>query len=211
MARTDEQTRKLFDEWARTYDGDLLQADGPLFGYAHSVETIDTVVQVEQNAHVLDIGIGSGALAKRLADRGAQITGIDVSEKMLEVCAQQHPSFELHLGSFNGIPVSDERFDCVVSGFAFHETQVARRSEACVEMARVLKPDGFLCLLDIMFASQAAMQEARQLIAEKWDDDEDYAIVGDLDALLRQNGFTALKWYQTGPFHWMVTARKCQR
>jgi hypothetical protein len=75
-------------------------------------------------------------------------------------------------------------------------------------MARVLQPGGYLCLLDIMFASSLAMQEARQRVGDKWDDDEDYAIVGELDTLLRENGFVSLKWHQTAPFHWIVTARK---
>jgi putative AdoMet-dependent methyltransferase len=208
MPRTEDQTRRLFDEWARSYDSDLLEEGGPLLGYARSVGAIEAALPVDKNAHVLDIGIGGGAIARRLADRGARITGIDISEKMLALCGERHPDFDLHIGTFNNIPLPVETFDCVVSGFAFHETLVPKRDDACAEMARVLKSGGALCVLDIMFASELAMHEARQLIADKWDDDEDYAIVGDLDTLLRQNGFTTVKWVQTAPFHWMVTARK---
>lgn len=208
MPRTEEQTRGLFDEWAKSYDSDLLEESGPLLGYAQSVGAIDAALPIKRNAQVLDIGIGSGAIAKRFADRGVQITGIDISEKMLELCGKQNPNFELYIGTFNNIPLPDEKFDCVVSGFAFHETPLPKRSDACAEMARVLKSRGYLCLLDIMFVSELAMQEARQLIAEKWDDDEEYTIVGNLDTQLRQNGFTTLRWCQTAPFHWMVTARK---
>ena len=32
-ARTDEETRRLFDKWAATYEADLLHADGLLEGY----------------------------------------------------------------------------------------------------------------------------------------------------------------------------------
>jgi putative AdoMet-dependent methyltransferase len=208
MPRTEDETRRLFDEWAKSYDSDLLEGSGPLLGYAQSVGAIDAMLPIERNAQVLDIGIGSGAIAKRLADRGAQITGIDISEKMLELCGKKNPDFELHIGTFDNIPLPAGKFDCVVSGFAFHETLLPKRSDACAEMARVLKPGGYLCLLDIMFVSETAMHEARQLIAEKWDDDEDYAMVGELDTLLRRSGFTMLRWCQTAPFHWMVTARK---
>jgi putative AdoMet-dependent methyltransferase len=210
MARTEEQTRRLFDEWARSYDTDLLEESGPLIGYARSIGAIDDALPIETNSQVLDIGIGRGAIAERLAEQGARITGIDISKTMLDLCGKQHPNFELHVGTFNHIPLPDEMFNCVVSGFAFHETATPKRGEACREMARVLKPEGYLCLLDIMFVSPLAMQEARQLIAEKWDDDEDYAIVGDLDTLLRKCGFAAVKWRQSAPFHWMVTARKIE-
>ena len=208
MTRTEEQTRQLFDTWAESYDADLREAGGPLMGYAHSIRIMDAALPVEPNSHVLDIGIGSGAVAQLLAARGAQITGIDISAKMLELCRKKHPDFALHIGTFNNIPLPDETFDTMVSSFAFHETQVARRSEACQEMARVLKPGGTLCVLDIMFASQPAMQDARERIGKRWDDSEDYAIVGEFDTLLRQNGFAAAMWFQTAPFHWMVTARK---
>lgn len=204
MARTDEQTRKLFDEWAKSYDTDLLEAGGPLLGYTQSIGAVDTALPIERGAQMLDIGIGTGALARRFADRGAQITGIDISAKMLEVCREQNPGFELLIGTFNNIPLPDETFDCVASSFAFHETLLAERSAACAEMVRVLKPGRYLCLLDIMFASELAIQAARHLL----DEDEDYAMVGELDTLLRQNSFTAVTWCQTAPLHWMVMARK---
>lgn len=208
MPRTEDQTRRLFDEWAESYDSDVLEASGPLLGYAQSVDAMATALPIQGDVQMLDIGIGSGAIARRFTDRGAQITGVDISEKMLELCGKQNPGFELYLGTFSNLPLPDETYNFVVSGFAFHETLLPKRGVACGEMARVLKPGGYLCLLDIMFASVLAVDEARQLIAEKWDDDEDYAIVGELDTLLRQNGFATLRWCQTAPFHWLVTARK---
>jgi ubiquinone/menaquinone biosynthesis C-methylase UbiE len=208
MGRNEEETRKLFDDWAKSYDIDLLDEGGPLMGYACSIQALEHVLQVAPNSHILDIGIGSGAITKRLAAQGAQITGIDISEKMLALCREQNPDFTLYTGTFNSIPLLNESVNYVVSGFAFHETPVSARRDACQEMARVLQPGGYLCLLDIMFASSLAMQEARKLIGDKWDDDEDYAIVGELDTLLRENGFVSLKWYQAAPFHWIVTARK---
>lgn len=208
MARTEDQTRALFNAWAATYDDDLRQASGPLLGYEGSLQAVDAALPTPLDGYMLDIGIGSGTLAKRLAERGATIAGIDISEQMLALCRQQHPYFVLEIGTFNAIPFGDDLFDGVVSGFAFHETSASKRAEACHEMARVLKPGGLLCLLDIMFASRLGMQEAQQLIADQWDDSEDYAIVGELDVLLREQGFTSVAWRQTAPFHWLVTARK---
>ena len=208
MARTEEQTRKLFDEWALSYDADLAHERGPLLGYAHSLTAIDSAIPTVTGLRLLDIGIGSGAVARRFAERGAHITGIDISEKMLDLCREQNPDFELHQGTFTVIPAPDAVFDGIVSGFAFHETPLPKREAACREMARVLKPGGYLCLLDIIFASPTAMQEARQLIGRLWDDSEDYAIVGELDTLVRASGFTSVSWQQTAPFHWMLTARK---
>lgn len=207
MSRTDDQTRRLFDEWAATYDADLQNARGPLIGYRGSLDALTDKLPVQSGWRVLDVGIGSGAVAERFEARGAVISGVDISEKMLDVCRAQHPDYDLHIGTFNTLPVPDNTFDAVVSGFAFHETDVQQRHEACAEIARVLKPEGYLCLLDIMFASEAATQHARDMTGKAWDDSEEYALIGDLDTTLRGAGFTSISWQQTAPFHWLVTAR----
>ncbi len=208
MQRSDDQRRKLFDNWAASYDADVLREGGPLTGYAESMQQFTAALPDSTAAHVLDIGIGGGALASRLAERGATITGIDISQKMLDVCAEKYPDFDLHIGTFTHIPAPDAAFDGVVAGFAFHEVLIAERRVACDEMARVLKPGGYVCIVDIMFASAAATQAAKAVIGRAWDDEEDYALVGDLDTPLRAAGFTGVSWVQTGLFHWMVMARK---
>lgn len=208
MARTETQTRQLFDGWAASYDQDLLEKSGPLVGYSDSLKVASALLPISADESVLDIGIGSGAFAVPFLERGARIMGIDLSEKMLEKCRQSYPMIELHQGTFTVIPASDAVFDHVISSFVFHEVAVSERPSACRELARVLKPGGFVALLDIMFASEAAQDEARRLMGDAWDDEEIYTQVGDLDALLRAEGFTALQWHQTGVFHWFVIARK---
>lgn len=207
MTRTPEETRRLFDEWAKSYDADLEHETGPLIGYQQSMKLIGNAFPVFDGMHILDIGIGSGTVAEKFAQQGASIMGIDVSSEMLAVCAEKHPAFQLALGSFEEIPAQDQAFDAIVSGFAFHETPISERLNACREMARVLKVDGYLSLLDIMFLNDPAQAEARNMTLKHWDDSEDYARVAELDELLRKTGFTSVKWTQTSPFHWMVTAR----
>lgn len=208
MQRSDDERRNLFDDWAATYDADVLRESGPLTGYLATMQHFIAALPELTDAHILDIGIGTGALARRLAERGAMITGIDISQKMLDVCAEKYPAFDLRIGTFTQIPAPDAAFDGIIAGFAFHEVLIAERRVACDEMARVLKPGGYVCIVDIMFASAAATQAAKAVIGKAWDDEEDYALVGDLDTLLRAAGFTGVSWVQTGPFHWMVAARK---
>ncbi len=207
MPRSDAQTRALFDRWAATYD-DVQSGDGPLAGYAASLREAAAMLPVGAGAHVLDIGIGTGAFAALIAGRGALISGIDVSEGMLAACRAARPEFALALGSFTPIPYPDERFDAVISSFAFHEVASSSRPNACAEIARVLRRGGIVCLLDIVFASTAATADARRAFGVSWDDDEDYALVADLDTLLRQASFADLSWRHTAPCHWVVVGRR---
>jgi ubiquinone/menaquinone biosynthesis C-methylase UbiE len=206
--RTADETRALFDQWAQSYDEDLKRPIGILDGYETSLRLAAETVELPPNAKILDIGIGTGAFAALFTQSSAaQVFGLDVSEKMLEQCRSQHPRFSLQSGGFYPIPHADESFHVVVSSFAFHETPPDKRPNVCLEIARVLKSGGILCLLDIMFASPTAVEDARRVLGRFWDPSEVYAIVGDLDTDLRAAGFRALSWRQTAPCHWVVTTQ----
>lgn len=208
MPRSAAATRSLFGDWAATYDDDLQEAGGPLTGYATSLGEAASVMPLVPEAEVLDVGIGTGAFAALLAARGARITGLDVSEEMLARCRASHPEFALRVGSFAPIPLPDARFDAAVASFAFHEVPVPSRPQAIAELARVLKPGAHVCLLGIIFASASAAAAARRAIGPAWDEDENYPLVADLDAMLRKAGFGELRWRQTATCHWAVVARR---
>lgn len=199
-------TRALFDRWALTYD-DTVQ-DGPLTGYRQSLVTTAAQLTLPAAARVLELGIGTGTFAALLTTPGIQVWGVDVSEGMLARCRELHPQFTLTVGSFNPLPHATGQFDAVISSFAFHEVWPAERAAACIEIARVLRPGGTLGLLDIIFASPAAVAEARLALGELWDDGEAYPLVDELDTLLRAAGFVALRWQQPAPWHWAVTGIK---
>lgn len=208
LPRTAEETRNHFDQWAATYDRSVRTSGGPLDGYESSLAEAADLVPVAPGSQLLDIGIGTGGFAARFAERGARVVGVDISPQMLAECRKAHPDFELHVGGFTPIPQPGARFDVVTASFAFHEVLPADRQQACREMARVLKPGGHLCLLDIIFPSAAAEAEAARVSGRFWDPEEDYPRVGDLDRMLREAGFQAVLWRQTGPMHWALVARK---
>ncbi len=212
MPRTPEDTRALFDRWAKTYDIGLASSKGdalgPLAGYAESLREAASLVTVTDGLRVLDVGVGTGAFAALLAERGARIIGVDPSEAMLGAGRQRHPEFVYMNGTFIDIPLDDASVDVAVSSFAFHEVPTDERVMACREIARVVKAGGSICLLDIMFASRESRDAARAAIGSRWDDDEDYPLVGELDAVLRTAGFTNTFWRQTAPCHWVAVARR---
>ena len=208
--RSKTETRALFDRWAQTYDDDLQSPQGPLEGYTESLQTAADLVPLASRSALLDIGIGTGAFAALLetAHDSLKVSGVDVSPQMLAQCREQHPNYDLREGDFLPLSFDDAVFDAVVSSFAFHETAVNQRDAICTELLRVLKLGGRLCLLDIMFASSAAMDDAQRRLGRQWDPTEDYAIVGLLDGLLREAGFVGVQWRQSAPCHWSVIARK---
>lgn len=98
---------------------------------------------------VLDVATGTGLLAREaiaLVGPGGSVTGVDPSTSML-----RHAIDELHLPTIvataESIPVESGRFDFVTMGYALRH--VSDLHAAFVEMARVLRPGGRMCVLEV--------------------------------------------------------------
>jgi putative AdoMet-dependent methyltransferase len=165
MLRTNDATQNLFDEWAKTYAEDLENASGPLFGYKHSLEEAGNMIRLKNGDSILDVGIGTGAFAASIAEGDTQVWGIDLSEKMLEQCKKLYPDYHLQQGTFTEPGLERNNFDAIVSSFCFHEVLPEERERACQKMFELLKPGGTFLLIDIMFASVQATEEARKQLA----------------------------------------------
>ncbi|MFZ1080353.1 MAG: methyltransferase domain-containing protein [Candidatus Kryptoniota bacterium] len=99
----------------------------------------------------LDIGCGSGAYLERLLEMGFEVTGVDISEGMLEASRRRlgidgNKSGRVHLalGDIESLPLPDAEFDLVICigvvGYLFLD------DKAQLEIHRVLKPGGCLLL-----------------------------------------------------------------
>src|SRR5215207_4041055 len=89
-------------------------------------------VAVHHGDRVLDVGCGTGVFLRLCADRGAAVTGLDASERLLEVARGRVPEAELHHGDMIALPFADDAFD-VVTGFTsffFADDMVAALREA---------------------------------------------------------------------------------
>ena len=45
-----------------------------------------------KNKKILDLGCGSGDFSQMLAEKGANVVGVDISEKWIEICEERHAS-----------------------------------------------------------------------------------------------------------------------
>jgi len=93
---------------------------------------------------ILDAGCGSGPIAAALRDRGAVVTGIDSSAKMLELARQRlGASADLHLADLGSpLPFPDGAFDDVIASLVLHYLE--DWAGPLAELRRVLTPGGRL-------------------------------------------------------------------
>jgi len=138
-------SRRYFNRWATRYDRSLAQV-----WFRENHRLIVQAVDPPADAHVLDLGCGTGQLAARLAQRvpHGTVCGVDPAEEMIRVARRRHrrKNLSFEVGSSDAIPARAGTFDVVVSTISFHHW--TRAVESLRDIARVLRPDGRLLILD---------------------------------------------------------------
>jgi malonyl-CoA O-methyltransferase len=133
----DVDAREGYDQWASSYDDEgnpLLALEEP---------EADKALGDVAGLDVLDAGTGTGRHAIRLAARGARVTAIDFSDRMLAKARAKDGAdrvrFENH-DVTRGLPYADASFDRVLSALVLeHVPDVAAFLR---ELGRVTRADG---------------------------------------------------------------------
>ncbi|GEM_PF-6642344 len=89
---------------------------------------------------ILDAGCGTGKIAKRLADFGFRVYGVDFSKEIISLAKQYAPQVNFQTSSLYKLPFSSNMFDIVICLGVFQT--VGNMSQALGEVSRVLKPGG---------------------------------------------------------------------
>jgi SAM-dependent methyltransferase len=100
-----------------------------------------------EGARVLDAMCGSGQLAEFLASRGALVTGLDVSQEVVDRFRKRLPGSEGVARSITDSGFPDGHFDAVmvVGGLHHVHPDVDR---AVAEVHRILRPGGHFCFAE---------------------------------------------------------------
>jgi demethylmenaquinone methyltransferase/2-methoxy-6-polyprenyl-1,4-benzoquinol methylase len=139
------QVRAMFDRIARVYD---LMNSVMTVGMHHRWRrrTAD-LAAVGPGERALDVATGTGDLALELRSRGAEVVGMDFSERMLELARDKAPDVRFEGGNALELSYADGEFDAATVGFGARNFSDLRRGLA--EMARVVRPGGRVVVLEI--------------------------------------------------------------
>ena len=146
------KVKDLFAAIARRYDllNDL-QSFGLHRRWKHRVVEL---AAVKSGDHALDLCCGTGDIAFALAQRGAEVTGLDFSKAMLEIAEARRlgnsklktQNLKFIRGDAQQIPFSDASFDIVTVGYGLRN--LASWESGLDEMYRVARPGARLIVLD---------------------------------------------------------------
>ncbi len=183
----------LFDQWANGYDESVRTCRGfPFAGYEAVLDEIVRRTDPKPGQRILDLGIGTGALAHRFELLGCEVWGIDFSADMLAKANARCPTAHTLQGDLlatwpSGLP---HQFDRIVSGYVFHEFTLAAKRLLIQRALRRLAPSGRLVIGDIAFTSARARSKARERWESVWDSDEHYWAWDETKSLLTSPEWT---------------------
>jgi ubiquinone/menaquinone biosynthesis C-methylase UbiE len=111
---------------------------------AHAAEPLLNAARIGRGTRVLDLACGPGYVAKRAADRGAAVLGIDIASAMIALARSRYPGIDFQRADAEELPFADGAFDAVTGSFIL--PHLSRPARAVSECSRVLAPAGTLAL-----------------------------------------------------------------
>lgn len=132
---------QIFDNWPDPYE---LWFQTPIGGLVKSVELewVMGLLKPQAGEHILDAGCGSGIFTQPIAEQGTVITGIDISEPMLERASVRLPTHRFLAADMAALPFPDATFDKTVSVTALEF--IEQGEEAMAELFRVTRSGGWV-------------------------------------------------------------------
>jgi ubiquinone/menaquinone biosynthesis C-methylase UbiE len=92
------------------------------------------------NKKVLDLACGDGIDAQHYKEIGANVDGIDASDKLIEIATRKYPAVNFKVGFAEKLPYEDNSFDCVYTKYAIMTSP--QMDPIFNEVNRVLKKGG---------------------------------------------------------------------
>ncbi len=155
------RVREMFARISPRYDllNHLLSANIDKRWRRKLVQKLQPLLTV--NATVLDVGCGTGDLSIAIFEKtAAQVVGMDFCRPMLELAARKASHLQFIEGDALQLPFADASFDAVTIAFALRN--LASTEQGLAELHRVLKPRGWLAILEF---SKPVIPGVRQLVA----------------------------------------------
>jgi len=154
------RTRAFFDavgpEWdglRRVFNDDALRARG-------------VARLVPPGLRVVDVGTGTGILARELAALGCRVVAVDRSHRMLDAAranlADLEDAVDLREGTAEALPLAEGEADAAFAHMVLH--YVSTPADVIAEMARVVRPGGLVVVADFERHEREWMRDELDLL-----------------------------------------------
>ena len=165
MNTIDEEVQKFWNRVAQDWDIQVGE-DGDSNRILNSDPVLWKFMGEVQGLRVLDAGCGTGYLTRKLAQKGALVTGVDLSPKMIEIAREKSQqigvNIEFHVDSCSQLHCFDDAiFDLLVSNYVLMD--IPDLESTMEAFNRVIKSDGNA----ILVFSHPCFPQGKATVTEK--------------------------------------------
>lgn len=172
--------KELFDNWASTYNESILKSERdetyPFYGYGKIQKHIFKEANLKQNSKILEMGIGTGMMTKKLYDLDHDITGVDFSSKMINEAKKVMPFNRYIESGFIKVLdiIQDDKFDMIIFSYSIHHLTPINQKYILDVLSNNLTENGKIIIGDVITRTKKNMETLARVNARIWDDEEHY-------------------------------------
>jgi uncharacterized protein len=195
-AARDAKVRATYDVVASAY-ADWLTAE--LDRKPFDRWLLDRVAGLAGGDPVVDVGTGPGHVAAHLAAAGADVTGVDLSPRMIDEARRRYPDVAFSVGDLSNLlrPPSATGWAAITAWYALVHLAGSELGPAVASLTRVLVPGGWLALA---LHAGAEVRHADELWEQTVDIDFVFHDPAEVLAAVRGAGLVDVEWYLRGPY-----------
>ncbi len=146
MGVSEQQQREHYDSIAADYEAHYSDASSCEYRWRFIYEPMFDGIDLA-GMNVLDAMCGGGQTTEYLLAQGASVTGLDISDQVLETFQARWPTTRAVCRSLLDSKLPQGSFDCVAVVGGLHHIH-PNVPEALCEIHRLLKPGGYLCFME---------------------------------------------------------------
>lgn len=153
--------------------------------------------EIGDRSPVWDLGCGPGQTAHYLKDLGIEISGLDLSEKLLDQARTIHPDIHFRKGNILDLEFENDSIAGIVAFYAIVHFTQGQAARAVHEIFRVLKPEGTL-LLTFHIGGQTLHLD--EFLGRKIDIDFMFFTTDFIHGCLKDSGFENIEIIERDPY-----------
>ena len=154
-------------------------------------------IEIKDKKPVWDFGCGPGQTTKYLKDLGIEISGLDLSEKILEQARTIHPGIDFRTGNILELEFDDDSIGGVVAFYAIVHFTKEQVEIAFREVFRVLQPDGIFLFTYHIGEETLHIEE---FLGKKIDIDFMFFTTDFISSCLKKIGFKQIEIIEREPY-----------
>ncbi len=181
-----EYVQEVFDNYSANYDNNLINDLGYNTPALLRGLLLETVAPRPDFSNCLDLGCGTGLSGAAFADLSRRITGIDISNGMLESAAKKNIYQALHQSEIvEFLETCDKQFDLILATDVF--VYLGDLSPVFQAVKKAARPSAFF-----LFSTEKTEKDYKLQPTGRYAHSIAY-----IESLSRQYGFMIIKWQET--------------